>query len=1717
MKPMSFRVPFLFMVAFLLSATALESGIAQTSVRNPKRTETHSSSPPFLSLLDIGGRLREPLSRKTVRVWQAEANAQTTSPLRRAQRWVWLGEWELAEKQEPKKALALFEKARCLSRPPEVVYGVARFDTALTLLQSGHYAAAKTEFGQLLERNSKVRGFDVRTCALWYRHASACAGYHEVNRKLGIPEIGGLDPLCGPAALATCLQSQGLLCEKKVVLANCRMTGFGATMHDLEKAAERLGATAHTVSTDEEGLKALPMPVIAHVENDHFIAIIQADEHYVTYVCSDCGDWPGGDIRLTWKQWRAMNPGLYMTVSRQGSPADRLMQEALCSPQTRRNGVELASHHSLSLAYKKRLLRLRGRLAAYVNPNVYCGYRPNSPKCPSGVICPVDGPGGSGNGGDGNPGDDGPGSGDDPGNDGNPGDDGPGCGDPVNLASGEEEYHPRADLHVYNPQGPSVSWKRIYGSLRSNLGGYYQFDDHGTGWSHQYNLLTYVMGSQIHLVFPTGSQYTFTGGYVPDATRPQVDCLCDTLGVPMLVRWEYLGMAGYRFTVLHSNHSKWIFSSLNRSRDGNPAYSLEQIVNRTGQAIHFIYDGYGPLTPGNSAGFPLLVSIRDDANQPLITISRSRDGKANITLISDRYGRSVLYKNQHFANLNVPNGYPQSQEEMTFVSQIAPTGTITPPMRYQYGYALVSNGEGSEQTAALKTITVPSPTGAGTSTATLNYNGGIFISSLVDGNGNTRTYRQVDALHTEVTVANAQGVVAFTYTSEFDSQMRSKARKIGSQGVLTGSTQYNAANYIRPDSVTDGNSKTTSYQWDQFGNLLSVTTPRGAVTVYTWDYSASPLGDLKKVQTFSAAGNRQTPTTFTYYQPSGLIKTLSSPRPGSTDGISTVTSSFTYDALGNLLSASTPGNNATTTIATTYNYTTDGNYSQAAAMGQPLTSTNNLGKTTHFRYDNRGRLTQRQDALGYTTSYAYNNADQLSQTDSPYDPVPANTVPWRTVTRYSYFYPGSQLQKVEEYQVNKTTGTATLFRRVLYGYGKEGEFRTVKGSAQNAAYDYDGAYRLQTLTDGNGNPTLYAYNDEGYLKSVVYPNGDTFQYPDYDPNGRPKKRIDGRGIVTLYRYDDPDNGLTDIQYQNSSLFPGIDQLNVNLKYDEYGRWATVTDGSGRMSYGYDDRNVLTGTTTAYKSPTGTFLPNSPITYAFYPDGSRQSMGTPAGTFTYHYDEIGRAKDLTNPFNETFSWGYGDNNWLASQRLGNAAITTYSYAPGYGWKTGVTTRKLDAGSTLLSQFTGLTYDPAYNLTSVGASLPAAPTYSGQTSYEYASMTAVPSESKDELSRETSTRGGGYDSAFRYDAAGNPLLFKGVDPTNGSGYNAANQNPVFGYDKNGNPTNYKGVACAYDPEDRLTKFGNALTAGYSATGLRAWKQSGNVRTYFLYDGLTPVCELGADGSVLATNTFGANGLLARRSFSALKPVSGLKGAEPEVGERISVTAASSVFYTFDQQGSVAQRLNPDGSIRSSHLFDAFGVSASILPDPFGYNGQWGYYSDGETGLYQLGHRYYDPSTGRFLTRDPIGSRGGVNLYGHVGNNPINWSDPTGYQVAETAAAGACLLDPPCAAAAILIVGATYCATHPPKFPNFLSSDNSGSDAGGKEGDRNPNQDRKLTDDEIRKLQKGGEDPHDLKEDVNSGQRDLYKDKNGNIYVKPKGGSGPGEPTGLNINHF
>ena len=81
----------------------------------------------------------------------------------------------------------------------------------------------------------------------------------------------------------------------------------------------------------------------------------------------------------------------------------------------------------------------------------------------------------------------------------------------------------------------------------------------------------------------------------------------------------------------------------------------------------------------------------------------------------------------------------------------------------------------------------------------------------------------------------------------------------------------------------------------------------------------------------------------------------------------------------------------------------------------------------------------------------------------------------------------------------------------------------------------------------------------------------------------------------------------------------------------------------------------------------------------------------------------------------------------------------------------------------------------------------------------------------------------------------------------------------------------------------------------------------------------------------------------------------------------------------------------------LYDAPGnrtQALSAYSDRWGFGAQAGYYTDLETGLILCTHRFYDPMLDRFVTRDPMGYAGGINLYGYCQNDPVNEEDEEGF---------------------------------------------------------------------------------------------------------------------------
>ena len=105
----------------------------------------------------------------------------------------------------------------------------------------------------------------------------------------------------------------------------------------------------------------------------------------------------------------------------------------------------------------------------------------------------------------------------------------------------------------------------------------------------------------------------------------------------------------------------------------------------------------------------------------------------------------------------------------------------------------------------------------------------------------------------------------------------------------------------------------------------------------------------------------------------------------------------------------------------------------------------------------------------------------------------------------------------------------------------------------------------------------------------------------------------------------------------------------------------------------------------------------------------------------------------------------------------------------------------------------------------------------------------------------------------------------------------------------------------------------------------------------------------------------------------------------------------YYTQNAHGDVVNLTDADGEVVKSYTYDAFGVEKNINDadtNAFRYCGE---YYDSETGTIYLRARYYNPSTGRFISRDSYAGENGnplsLNLYTYCYNNPVIYADATG----------------------------------------------------------------------------------------------------------------------------
>ncbi|MBS1721200.1 MAG: RHS repeat protein [Armatimonadetes bacterium] len=777
---------------------------------------------------------------------------------------------------------------------------------------------------------------------------------------------------------------------------------------------------------------------------------------------------------------------------------------------------------------------------------------------------------------------------------------------------------------------------------------------------------------------------------------------------------------------------------------------------------------------------------------------------------------------------------------------------------------------------------------------------------------------------------------------------------------------YSAAHDILTEKDFSG--RIWSWTYDSQERMTSATDPAGLTRTYAYGSTATTItlpGGQTVVDNYSDGllVSRVDPAGFSdaYTYDTGRRVLTHTDKRGKVW-------TYTYDTRGNLLTAKDPLNR---TVTTTYNTDdrpvtiTDPNGAVTTFSygfhGVLTSATDPLGRVvTTSTYDALGQVTSVTDALGRTSSFTYNGFGNVVSSTNPagqtttatYDtmgrPLTTSDALGRTTTvsydawgrPVSTAMPGGITSSLSLDLDGRTlSGTDPLGRVGTVSYDAGGRVvSSTNAKGESSSLTYDSSGRVVASTNARGFSTTYTYTSRGQLATMTLPDGAVESYA-YNAAGQATAFTNPVGQTILYAYDDAGQ-MTAIDYPTGT--------DTTFTYDAGGRRTSMTDSTGTTTWTYNAASELVGLS----------QPGSTLSYAYNAAGQRTAMtrvGT--GTTTTSYDAFGRVASVTNPFGETTSLTYDGLSRPVVKTMANGFTESMVYdAAGRP-----STVQLKDGSGAAVRTETYTYDLAGNVLSATRNGTA-------TTYTYDAIDQLLTESKP-----------GYSATYTYDANGNRLSRTVNGSTDTYSYDGGDKllsvvspsgTRTYSYDAAGRTTAIAGPSgirtFTYDFESRITGItgpGFSGSYGYNGFDTRVSKVENGVSRAFVRDGSGVTAPVLSDGAADYTP-----GISERRGGVSTFFASVLKNSDVQVGA---------------------------SAVSAERQYDAFGNvlgSSGTWKSPFGYAGSFGYQED-ESGYKLLGHRTYDPDTGRFLTRDP--AKDGRNWYAYCGNNPVTSADPAGLE--------------------------------------------------------------------------------------------------------------------------
>jgi RHS repeat-associated protein len=667
---------------------------------------------------------------------------------------------------------------------------------------------------------------------------------------------------------------------------------------------------------------------------------------------------------------------------------------------------------------------------------------------------------------------------------------------------------------------------------------------------------------------------------------------------------------------------------------------------------------------------------------------------------------------------------------------------------------------------------------------------------------------------------------------------------------------------------------------------------------------------------------------------------------------------------------------------------------------------------TLYTYDAAGRVTaeefmSHQKVLRTTrTRYGGATTGWMERTDPPSGGTPSATI---------VDVRGEPIEK-RDYHGATADGASD---KTVYDYDRKGQLSTVTDPAANTwSYEYDLRGRRVASHDPDTGTTKAVYDDADRLVATTDARGKTIS-TEFDALGRVTARWAGAPktgeLQAKWLYDQVSGGIG-LPYAAASYVDGKSVTTQVAAYDAAGRptstveWIPAIKGLEALAGSYRTSQFYNpdGSVSHTNVPAVGGLARESVTYEY------NHLGQTTGVWGEYFDGAGTVVDYVDGAAYT-AWGELAQRVLGGT-TGKQVYQTWTYEDGTRRTAEYRLSRDAVGATNVAHLS-YQYDPAGNILSIADAVTDAPGAPERQCFVY-----------DYLHRLTEA----------WAQAGTGDCAAGDKPTNGDLGGPAPYWTSYAYDVTGNRTSvthHRGDGTSgtdsYKYTDGQAHLVEKLTSA-AGTDTFVWDAAGNL-TKRVVDGHTETMDWNAQGK-LATITddegttrmvYDAENERAARIDPDGSATLFVAGHEVTAAPTGGVTAVRAYSHN---GAMVATRSTTEGVVwigNDHQNTSTWAVSATTMvvthrrQDPFGNdrgsNRPWtasqrGYHTGVEdpNGLVSMGARFYDPVTGRFVSRDPIlvfEDLQQINGYSYASNSPVMSSDPSGLREEQCSTGAYC----------------------------------------------------------------------------------------------------------------